>query len=82
LLQRYKEVRELDSEVAALRYMIDGLEGWLARRRTAEHHITQATDVATDVAMDEESRGAASLGDFGGMPSVGLPGIPGDDPQE
>lgn len=36
LLQRYQDVREQDSEVDALRLMIDGLESWLVRRSATQ----------------------------------------------
>lgn len=32
LLQRYVDFKEFDSEVDALRHMVDGLEPWLARQ--------------------------------------------------
>jgi hypothetical protein len=84
LLKRYTEVKDLDTEVDALRRIIDGLEDFLARHAAASapgvatsvtgtHHSPQVRvpsdgeRAATSGPSDEDD---ASLGDFGGIPSV------------
>ena len=80
LLQRYADFRDFDSEVDALRKMVDGLEDWLARQEakgiagsppppvaTSHSGLPDRSDVST------EAPGEPSVGDFAGRPSVGLP---------
>jgi hypothetical protein len=89
LLRRYVAYRGFKSEVDAVRAMIDGLEDWFqrqearqeAKERAAVTSVTPKqvaansgprpiTDVPTnDGAIDVDP----SVGDFGGLPSVGLP---------
>jgi len=78
LLKRYKTVREIPTEVDALRFMIDGLEKWLSKRGSPqpEEHQSPAPSVPDRYISrpDPEPEREASLGDFGGMPNPGLPG--------
>ena len=103
LLQRYAEFRGYESEVDAIRGMIDGLEDWFLRQRSrasaasdtsvieviSDTSVTSTSAVGgpnsglaprdpdsglplvTDVAPSDVDR--ASVGDFAGRPSVGLP---------
>ena len=85
LLKRYVDYRGFETEAAGIRAMIDGLEDWFLRqeaneraavtsvatkKETRDSGLPRVTDVpASDEAIDVD----ASVGDFGGRPSVGLP---------
>jgi len=88
LLQRYTEFRDYASEVDAVRGMIDGLEGWFHRQLAKEKSLSnddsglplqgtnsglplQRTNSGLPPTIDVED--GASVGDFGGRASVGLP---------
>ena len=90
LLRRYADFRDFDSEVDALRKMVDGLEDWLARQSAkaelagsstvssppppAVHSgLPSPSDVEPSDVAEAESDVDASVGDFGGRPSIGLP---------
>lgn len=86
LLKEYTLYRNMETEVDAIRYMIDGLESWLAKRQAdpppielhqSEHHISARDSGLSDV-MDDDVDGP-SLSDFGGMPHIGIPGMQGND---
>ena len=62
LLERYSAIRHFDSEVEALRFMIDGLEDWLARQASkgdiagSSGAPAQATSIRTGVAGGDARR--------------------------
>lgn len=96
LLDRYCDQRNFNTEVEALRSMIDGVEDWLKKREAqrsvvSSHHSSKegptpsglpsaSSDVdpsdvdsnEDDVDLDDVDQ--PSVGDFGGHPSIGLPG--------
>jgi len=86
LLQSYQSVRDMDSEVDAMRLMIDGLEAWLDRHHAAKasstrahNEVSSAPDTsARRIEAPDSSDEGASLGDFGGQPRLKLPGLPND----
>ncbi len=103
LLQRYAEFRDYESEVDAIRGMIDGLEDWFLRQRSRAEAAsdTSIPEAASDTSVTSRSAAGgshsglaprdpdsglsqvtdvepsdvdgASVGDFAGRPSVGLP---------
>ncbi len=78
LLKRYKVVRGVETEVDAVRFMIDGLEKWLAKRESpqpGEHQSAPPSVPERYISAGEpgEPEPADSMGDFGGMPNPGLP---------
>lgn len=80
LLAKYASFKGFESDMDAVRAMIDGLEDWFRRqasRKTgasvmpqqpqgADSGLSSATDV-------DDNDGPPSVGDFAGRPSVGLP---------
>jgi hypothetical protein len=87
LLRRYADFRDFDSEVDALRKMVDGLEDWLNRQNSRAELAGSSSvsspppapahsglpSTAGDVAPSDVDDGDTSVGDFGGRPSIGLP---------
>jgi hypothetical protein len=87
LLQRYAEFKGYETDMDAVRAMIDGLEDWF-RRQEAKRSAAGGASVmrpsapradsglvsATDVgASDVDDDAGPSVGDFAGRPSIGLP---------
>ena len=75
LLQTYTRVRDMDTEVDAVRHMINGLEVWLTQRlaQTSQGSDVEPKEPITTAEADSEMT-SPSLEDFGGMPNIGLPG--------
>jgi len=91
LLQSYQSVRGMDSEVDAMRLMVDGLEAWLDRHYAAKASSTRAHNEVSSAPNTsvrqvggalapptDNSDEGTSLGDFGGQPRLKLPGMPSD----
>lgn len=89
LLQLYTDFREFNTQMDAIRAMIDGLESWLSKqaatKRSTESDsglphqnptsMADRGDVQSISAIDATS---TSVGDFAGRPAVGLPESTGD----
>jgi hypothetical protein len=88
LLRRYTEFRDYTSEVDAVRGMIDGLEGWLQRQMIKPKSApndnsglpTKMTnsglpikELNSGLPSPTDVEDGASVGDFAGRASVGLP---------
>lgn len=86
LLRLYVDFKDYDSEVDAIRHMIDGLGPWLERQLSSREiagsggeppPTSVRTDAPeTDVAPTQKSGRHprdSSVGDFAGRPSIGLP---------
>lgn len=78
LLRRYVSIRHFSSEVEAIRYMIDGLEDWLARQ-ASKRDIAGSPGPPPPTSVRSDVEGSDVPGSDVRRPSQGLDETEGDD---